>query len=141
MRFIVRSFFRLVSRILAPVMILGEWLLMPKGIQRADHEQARVDSQTRALTLYQFRTCPFCIKVRLAVRRMSLNLSTRDVLHDPDAREELRRGGGEVKVPCLRISPTEGADTWLYESDDIIAYLESRFAGPQAVEPGPGSSG
>lgn len=35
-------------------------------------------------------------------------------------------GGGRIKVPCLRID--EGGETrWIYESEDIVAYLDDRF--------------
>ena len=41
-------------------------------------------------------------------------------------RSELLAGGGEIKVPCLRIK--EGSEiTWMYESSDIMAYLDKRF--------------
>ena len=39
---------------------------------------------------------------------------------------DLVRGGGERKVPCLRIEHGDRVE-WMYESDDIIAYLEGRF--------------
>ncbi|MFA4912707.1 MAG: glutathione S-transferase N-terminal domain-containing protein, partial [Burkholderiaceae bacterium] len=45
----------------------------------------------------------------------------------PQARAELQQGGGKVKVPCLRIDEA-GQTRWMYESDDIIAFLERRFA-------------
>ena len=35
--------------------------------------------------------------------------------------------GGKVKVPCLRIEEA-GGTRWMYESNDIIAYLEQRYA-------------
>jgi len=42
-------------------------------------------------------------------------------------REQLEMGGGKVKVPCLRIE--QGDDIrWLYESDEIIRFLEMRVA-------------
>jgi glutathione S-transferase len=43
------------------------------------------------------------------------------------AREELLAGGGDLKVPCLRIGEGEHASQWMYESKDIISYLEGRF--------------
>ncbi|HAI96784.1 MAG TPA: glutaredoxin, partial [Methylococcaceae bacterium] len=36
-------------------------------------------------------------------------------------------GGGKLKVPCLRIEE-DGKVSWMYESSDIINYLEDRFA-------------
>jgi glutathione S-transferase len=97
-------------------------------VTRDPETQRQVDEQTRRLVLYQFRMCPFCIKVRRAIRRLSLDIRSRDVLRDPASREQLMAGGGEVKVPCLRIETDDGHVEWLYESSDIIQYLRQRFA-------------
>ncbi|MGB1111349.1 MAG: glutathione S-transferase N-terminal domain-containing protein, partial [Gammaproteobacteria bacterium] len=61
---------------------------------------------------------------RLAMARLSLNIEKRDAQHEGPARQELIDGGGEAKVPCLRISNEDGSFTWLYESDAIIEHLE-----------------
>ena len=58
---------------------------------------------------------------------MVVNIETRDVKRNPIAREELLAGGGELQVPCLRIEEGDGGCRWMYESDDIIRYLEGRF--------------
>jgi len=65
--------------------------------------------------------------VRRAIRRLGLNIETRDALNDPLHKQALVDGGGVYKVPCLAISE-DGQTRWLYESSDIIAYLEQRFA-------------
>jgi hypothetical protein len=44
-------------------------------------------------------------------------------------RVELLAGGGRLKVPCLRVVDAAGGESWMYESKDIIDYLEGRFAG------------
>ncbi len=51
----------------------------------------------------------------------------KDAKNDAEARAALQAGGGKVKVPCLRIEDADGT-RWMYESNDIIAYLEKRFA-------------
>ena len=127
MKLLFRYFFRTLRLILGPFMLLGEWLTSPKGVERSAEEQARVDEESKSLLFYQFRTCPFCIKVRKEMKGLSLPIEKRDALKDPAARAELAEGGGEIKVPCLRITNEHGAHTWLYESDDIIAYLRERF--------------
>lgn len=33
-------------------------------------------------------------------------------------------GGGKGQVPCLYISQGAGSEQWMYESDDIIAYIK-----------------
>jgi glutathione S-transferase len=42
-------------------------------------------------------------------------------------REELKKYGGKIQVPCLRIKKEGGSDEWLYESNDIIKYLENKI--------------
>jgi glutaredoxin len=127
MKWLIRYFFKGVRALLGPVMLLGDWISTPRGLQRTPQQQRQVDEQTRQLALYQFRSCPFCIKVRRAAKRLSLNIEQRDALKNPQHRQALQEGGGQIKVPCLRIAETGGQDRWLYESDDIIAYLQQRF--------------
>ncbi|MDO9194005.1 MAG: glutathione S-transferase N-terminal domain-containing protein, partial [Undibacterium sp.] len=43
-------------------------------------------------------------------------------------RQALLTQGGSPKVPCLQISNADGSVKWLYESNDIIAYLRKQFA-------------
>lgn len=117
---------------LGRVVIFIDFLTRPRAIQRSAAEQAKVDEQTCNLALYQFYACPFCIKTRRAIRRLGLNIETRDAQRGSPHRDTLAAGGGEIKVPCLRIAHpdrNQGADgdTWMYESSDIIAWLESRF--------------
>ena len=101
---------------------------MPKGVQRPEEQQKRIDSEAKNLTLYQFKTCPFCIKVKRMMSRLSLNVETVDAQHDDEVRNELLMQGGKVSVPCLKIVDKQGEATWMYESSDINQYLEQRFA-------------
>jgi glutaredoxin len=128
MRIIIRYFFKLVHAIVGPILLAGDWLTSPKGIVREAAAQQNIDARTKDLIMYQFKTCPFCIKTRRAIKRLSLNIEKRDALNDPVSRRELLEGGGEIKVPCLRIPGEDGTATWLYESDDIIRFLETSFA-------------
>ncbi|HHJ15073.1 MAG TPA: glutaredoxin [Gammaproteobacteria bacterium] len=133
MRLLIRYFFKLLRAILGPLMLLWEWLTPPKGIKRPESEQQQVDAYTRNLTLYQFLTCPFCIRVRRVIKRLSLNIETRDALKDPVSRQQLLEGGGTIKVPCLKIADEQGETRWLYESDEIIRHLEANI--PDAESP------
>jgi len=113
--------------ILGAIILLVERLYSPKRVQRDSDTQAAVDSATAQLTLYQYKACPFCVKVRMAMKRQSLTIETRDAKRSDSARAELLAGGGVLKVPCLRIVDQQGVASWLYESADIIAYLDDRF--------------
>jgi glutaredoxin len=128
MKLAIRLFFRTLRIVLIPFMLLWELLTTPKGIVRPLQDQQHVDEQTRNLVLYQFKTCPFCIKVRREIRRLSLNIELRDAQHDEQNRAALLQGGGSVQVPCLKISDAQGNSRWLYESSAINAYLHEHFA-------------
>ncbi|MCH8497036.1 MAG: glutathione S-transferase N-terminal domain-containing protein [Marinobacter sp.] len=127
MRIVIRTFFRLLRLILTPIMLVMEKLTTPKSISRSPDQQAAVDAATRQLALYQFRACPFCIKVRKEAARLGLNIELRDAQHDTAHRETLLAGGGKVAVPCLRIKDEQGEDRWMYESGDIVAWLNQQF--------------
>ena len=127
MRSLIRYFFRGVRVLLAPVMLISEKLSTPKAVERTPEEQAQVDAACQQLALYQFRTCPFCIKVRKEIARLGLNIELRDAQLDPAHKQALLEGGGKVKVPCLKITDDAGQATWLYESDEINRWLHRRF--------------
>lgn len=127
MRIIVRYFFRGLRVLLAPVMLVSEKLSTPRSVERSAEEQAEVDAACEALALYQFRTCPFCIKVRKEMARLGLKIELRDAQLDPDHKQALQEGGDKVKVPCLRIAHEDGREEWLYESDEINRWLHQRF--------------
>lgn len=67
------------------------------------------------------------MKVRRAMKRQSVNIELRDAKNDPTHRADLEAGGGRIKVPCLRIEK-DGQVEWMYESSDIVTYLEKEFA-------------
>jgi len=122
---------RIIRLILGKFILFLNWAFPPKGIKRDLQQQAEIDQQTIHLELYQYRACPFCVKVRRAMKRQSLSIETRDVKRSYSAREELLAGGGHLKVPCLRVEERRGQVQWIYESSDIIRYLEGRFLGPR----------
>ena len=128
MKFVIRTFFKTLRLVIGPFILLGEKLSTPKGIVRPAEQQQQVDLQCRALALYQFKTCPFCVKVRRAMRGLSLNVELRDAQHDPIHRAALLQGGGRIMAPCLKITDAQGNSQWMYESDEIIRYLRQRFA-------------
>ena len=132
MKTVIRAFFRTLRIVLGPVMLLKERLTRPSGVKRAPEAQASVDLQCQSLALYQFNTCPFCIKVRQEMRRLSLPIEKRDAQHNTTNREQLLQGSGATKVPCLQITETNGQTRWLQDSGAIVAYLRERFAAPAA---------
>ena len=100
----------------------------PKQPLRSPAEQSDVDAQTKRLTLYHFETCPYCLRVRRAIRKLQLQIELRDLHKNPDWRDELSVGGGKRTVPCLRIKSPTTDIRWMYESADIVAYLKKHFS-------------
>ena len=128
MKLIIRYFFRTLRIMLIPFMLLWEFFTTPKGKIRDAAAQQAVDKQSKSLVLYQFKTCPFCIKVRREINRLSLPIELRDAQHNQAYRAELLQAGGKVQVPCLQIRDENGNVQWMFESDKINEYLHQRFA-------------
>lgn len=127
MRLIIRYFFRTLRLLLTPFVLLYEKLTTPEAIAHSSEAQADIDDAASRLALYQFRTCPFCIRVRKELARLGVSVELRDAQHDPEHRAALEAGGGRVTVPCLRIAHEDGRDEWLYESAEINSWLRQRF--------------
>lgn len=127
MKIIFKLFFKTIRAIVGPMLLLWEKISTPKGVVRPTEAQQKIDQQCQTMALYQFQTCPFCMKVRHTLRALSLNIDLRDAQRDERHRKELLTGGGQVQVPCLRIVDQQGKDHWVYESALIIQYLRQRF--------------
>jgi glutaredoxin len=123
---------QIIRLILGKLILLGNWVFTPQSLKRDPALQAAVDQQAASLALYQYEACPFCVKVRRSMKRQGLTIVTRDVKRSENAKDELLAGGGNLKVPCLRIDQGEQDYEWMYESEDIIQYLEARFAAAEA---------
>ena len=123
----MRFFLRLLREGSGRVLILIDWLFKPSVVKRNDEEQAKVDQATKILKLYQFYACPFCVKTRRAIKRLNLKVETRDAQTAGQFRKELEISGGKIQVPCLKLEGA-GEATWIYESNDIIKYLDERFS-------------
>ena len=128
MKLIFKYFFKLIHLVIGPIILAWEWLTAPKGVLRPANEQQAINEHTSQMVLYQFRMCPYCVKVRHTIKRLSLEIETHDVLREPPAREQLLKGGGKIKVPCLKIINAQNHETWMYESTDIVRYLHEHFA-------------
>jgi len=129
MKFFFRLFFKVLRLIIGPLLLLWEMITRPPGQARLAAVQEAVDRQCRSMVLYQYRSCPFCIKVRQEMCRLSLNIEHLDAQPDGRHRDDLVCGGGQAKVPCLKITDPAGNSQWLYESSKIVDYLRGRFAG------------
>src|SRR5437016_1012363 len=77
------------------------------------------------LILYNMEGSPYCRKVREALSELDLEHVVRNVPKGSPKRAALVERGGKMQVPYL-IDPN--TDRALYESDDIVAYLEAEYA-------------
>jgi glutaredoxin len=112
---------------LMPFMLLWARFGAPKGMTRTENAQREVEMNCSKLALYHFPTCPFCIKVRHEMARLSLPIELRNAQHDSVFRAELQQGGGKIQTPCLRIVDVQGEVKWMYESENIKLYLQQQF--------------
>lgn len=121
------AIFWVIRSVLAVVILTLNWVFTPRSVKRDNETQKQIDEATQDLTLYQYKACPFCVKVRRSMKRAALNIETKDAKRCATSKQELVEGGGQLKVPCLKITEN-GEDRWMYESSDIIDYLNGRFA-------------
>jgi glutaredoxin len=112
--------------ILGRIILLLNAIFAPKQRKRSADEMAKISQQVQGLALYQYEACPFCVKVRRAMRRQNLPIQTVNAKQD-EHKQVLVNHGGKLQVPCLRIEK-DGQVKWLYESSTIINYLNDEFA-------------
>jgi len=115
---------KIIRWVLGRIILLVELLTTPKGVIRNKVKQNEIDEKTENYSIYQFKACPFCVKVRKKINKYSLNIEYRDAKNDVNHRADLETLGGKVKVPCLRITNKNGQDQWIYESRAIIENIE-----------------
>lgn len=113
---------------LGRIILLLNWLFSPRSRSLNPEQKQKFDRDAHSLALYQFLACPFCVKVRREIKRLNIDIELRDAKTNLAHREELEQQGGKIKAPCLRIEESTGEVKWLYESGDIIHYLQHRFS-------------
>ena len=78
------------------------------------------------LELYQKESCPYCQKVRTKMTALDLDYICRNVRDGDSAKAALlTKLGGEIQIPFLIDTDT---DVTMYESADIIKYLEENYS-------------
>jgi len=91
---------------------------------------AQRNGSAPVLELYDFEACPYCRKVREALCELDLDYLAHPVAHGSPRRDRLIALGGKMQVPYL-VDGTTG--TRLYESDEIIAYLNATYGEGQSA--------
>lgn len=110
------------------LMFADSWFKV-KPVTRSREEQCSLDRESRRIQLYFCKTCPTSIKIKRRCEQLGLRIVEKDVQRVDAYRNELIHGGGEVRVPCLRIEGRNEQNTrWLYEGNNILQYLNRRFS-------------
>jgi glutaredoxin len=118
---------KLIRFIVGRIILLLDFLTRPSPVIRTREDQDSVDAAVTGLSLYQFKACPFCVKVRRHLRRRSIKIELKDAKTDLAIKEELIKEGGKHKVPCLRIAEDNKEVQWLYSSDEICRFLDAKL--------------
>ena len=124
----MKYIFRVIRWPLGQLVIFVDWISRPKAPGYPAEKQAELDAATSSMKLYHFKQCPFCVKTRRAIRRLGLNIETRDARNHPQWNHELINEGGKYQVPCLRIVNDDDSVEWMYEANTINQYLDQRFS-------------
>ena len=91
--------------------------------RRCRHVEPR--SALEPLSLWNMEGSPYCRKVRETLSELDLEYVARNVPKGSPKRAALVERGGKMQVPFL-VDPNTGRA--MYESDDIVAYLEAEYA-------------
>ena len=75
--------------------------------------------------LYYYDMCPFCQMVLRSLPGLNVEVEKRNVLQNPEYRQQQQKATGRTTVPCLLITNEQGEEQWMFESRDIIQYLNS----------------
>ena len=118
---------KLVRWILGKIIISLDLITRSTPVKRDIAAQEKIDAISRQLSLYHFNACPFCVKVRRHLHHRAINIELRDAKNNLEHKQTLIEEGGRHKVPCIRIEQKNSKVTWLYESNDIIAYLDEEL--------------
>jgi glutathione S-transferase len=79
------------------------------------------------MTLYDCQQRPFSNRLQRHLKHLNVPVTVKNLNRCHTYQKELLAGGGRAQVPCLRIESDSGS-RWLYESEDIIRYLNRKFA-------------
>lgn len=81
-------------------------------------EQVTAVQEKPSLVLYYSSYCPYSQKVLRYLKKIHKTVPMKDVVDNPQNKEELSRAGDQLLVPCLVIDGKA-----LYDADAIIDWL------------------
>ncbi len=83
--------------------------------------------QPSDIVLYQAEWCPYCARVRSKLTDLLVDYKTVNVPRDHSQRGEVKAVSGQTGIPVM----VDG-DTILDDDDEIVPYLEKKFAAAKA---------
>ena len=107
--------------VLGKIILFFDWLTSPKPLNFSSEKLEFIQNKVKKMEIYEFRACPFCVKVRRFMKKNNIIIKVKDARRNKDFANELINGGGKLQVPCLRFNNDE--NKWLYESNDIINFF------------------
>ena len=107
---------QIIRFILGRIILFLDWLTSPRPNKISRTELDAIHNKVKNMTIYEFRACPFCVRVRRFMKKNNKVIFA----------QELIDGGGKLQVPCLKIGDSNNSE-WLYESKDIILYLKKHL--------------
>ena len=94
---------KIIRFILGRIILFLDWATSPSPITISEEERLRINTFTSCMVMYEFKACPFCVRVRRFMKRNNIVIPTKDARKNKDYAEELVAGGGKLQVPCLVI--------------------------------------
>jgi glutathione S-transferase len=98
-----------------------QWLFLIAALQSPALESPCVQEEqavVRSIALYYSPRCPYCQKVLKYIQDRHLSVPLKNILVDPQAKQELKTKGGLMIVPCLIVNGEA-----IYDSAVIIDWL------------------
>lgn len=118
---------KLIRIILGALIRIVDILFAPKLKVLPEEKLNKLQSIIKDMTVYEFKNCPFCVKLRWSLLKQGVNLEYKDAKRNTLFKQELVEGGGKAQVPCLRYIKN-GKTEWMYESSDIAQYIQQQVA-------------
>jgi len=97
-------------------------------LRSSEHSLRRSKPVAQGIALYMTAGCPYCLKVSTILDKLTLRIRIVNPEKDQALRHKLTKQGGRYQVPCLHIDNRGEESVWMYESRDIIRYLNRHFS-------------
>ena len=119
---------KIIRFILGRIILFLDWITSPRPNPISEEKRNEINSYTSNMVMYEFKACPFCVRVRRFMKKNNISIKTKDARKNKEYATELINGGGKLQVPCLLIPKDENNSQWLYESKDIINFLSKELS-------------